>query len=68
MKSSKFKEERISGEVAYAGKFFKALEPGKPLSFLTQGQTIPEDLDLADPDVLLQRLFSRERAQSTSAA
>lgn len=45
-----------------------ALETARPLSFLTRGQGIPEDLEAASPAALLGSLFGRERAEATSAA
>ena len=45
-----------------------AIESGKPLSFFTNGQSIPEDLEAANPEAVLEPLFTRERAGATSAA
>jgi len=45
-----------------------AIESGKPLSFFTNGQTIPEDLEAANPETLLEPLFTRELAGAISAA
>jgi flagellar biosynthesis protein FlhF len=44
------------------------IESGKPLSFFSNGQGIPEDLETADLETLLEPLFTRERAGATSAA
>jgi len=45
-----------------------ALESGKPLSFVSVGQSIPEDLVRATPDLFLMNLFSKGRLAATSAA
>jgi flagellar biosynthesis protein FlhF len=45
-----------------------ALEAAKPLSFFTNGQSIPEDLEAANLEALLEPLFTRERAGAISAA
>jgi len=45
-----------------------AIESGKPLSFFGNGQSIPEDLEAANLETLLEPLFTRERAGATSAA
>jgi flagellar biosynthesis GTPase FlhF len=45
-----------------------AIEAAKPLSFLTRGQSIPEDLETANIGALLAGLFARERAEAISAA
>jgi flagellar biosynthesis protein FlhF len=45
-----------------------AIEAGKPLSFFASGQCIPEDLEAASAEALLEPLFCRERAGATSAA
>jgi flagellar biosynthesis protein FlhF len=45
-----------------------ALEAGKPLSFFTRGQNIPEDLELASPDALIATLFRRDSTEAVSAA
>lgn len=45
-----------------------AIQSGKPLSFFTNGQTIPEDLEAANPETLLEPLFTREPAGAISAA
>ena len=45
-----------------------AIETGKPLSFFASGQSIPEDLEPANAETLLEPLFTRERAGAVSAA
>ncbi len=45
-----------------------AVETGKPLSFFASGQSIPEDLEAANAEALLEPLFTRERAGAISAA
>jgi len=45
-----------------------AFQAGKPLSFLTRGQNIPEDIQAANSGVLLAGLLGRGRAEATSAA
>jgi flagellar biosynthesis protein FlhF len=45
-----------------------AIEAAKPLSYFTNGQTIPEDLEAANLETLLEPLFTRERAGAISAA
>jgi flagellar biosynthesis protein FlhF len=45
-----------------------ALQFSRPLSFLTRGQGIPEDIEPANSGALLNGLFVRERAEEISAA
>ncbi len=45
-----------------------ALEANKLLSFFGTGQSIPEDIQLADAQTLIASLFRGERAEATSAA
>ena len=45
-----------------------AIESSKPISFFTNGQSIPEDLEAAHLEALLEPLFTRERAGASSAA
>ena len=45
-----------------------AVESAKPLSFFANGQAIPEDLEAANLETLLEPLFTRERAGAISAA
>jgi flagellar biosynthesis protein FlhF len=45
-----------------------AIEAAKPLSFFANGQSIPEDLEPANLETLLEPLFTRERAGAISAA
>jgi flagellar biosynthesis protein FlhF len=53
---------------SYGSMLSVAIEAAKPLSFLTRGQSIPEDLEGANSGVLLAGLFARERAEAISAA
>ena len=45
-----------------------AIETAKPLSFFANGQSIPEDLEAASLEALLEPLFTRERVGAISAA
>jgi len=45
-----------------------AIQAAKPLSFFANGQSIPEDLEAANLETLLEPLFTRERAGAISAA
>lgn len=45
-----------------------ALEANKPLSFFASGQGIPENLERANPDALLESVLVRELSNATSAA
>ena len=45
-----------------------AIDADKPLSFFGNGQSIPEDLEAANLDTLLEPLFTREQAGAISAA
>ncbi len=45
-----------------------ALEAGKPLSFFTNGQNIPEDIEPAHARALLASVFRTEIAEAVSAA
>ncbi len=45
-----------------------ALEADKPLSFVANGQNIPEDLEPASASALLASMFRREREEAVSAA
>ena len=45
-----------------------ALEAGKPLSFFTHGQNIPEDIEPAHARALLASVFRPETAEAVSAA
>jgi flagellar biosynthesis GTPase FlhF len=45
-----------------------AFQAAKPLSFLTRGQGIPEDIEAANSATLMAGVFVRERAEATSAA
>jgi flagellar biosynthesis protein FlhF len=45
-----------------------ALETGKPLSFFSSGQNIPEDIESATAPALLASVFRQEIAEAVSAA
>jgi flagellar biosynthesis protein FlhF len=45
-----------------------ALQASTPLSFLTRGQSIPEDIERANSGALLAHLLLQERAEAISAA
>lgn len=45
-----------------------ALESGQPVSFLSAGQNIPEDLQVATADALAGKFFGREAMAAVSAA
>jgi flagellar biosynthesis protein FlhF len=53
---------------SYGSMLSAALQASKPLSFLTRGQSIPEDIDRANSGALLAELLVRERAEAISAA
>ena len=45
-----------------------AIEAAKPISYFASGQAIPDDLEAANLEALLEPLFTRERAGAISAA
>jgi flagellar biosynthesis protein FlhF len=45
-----------------------ALQTARPLSFLTRGQAVPEDIEVASIGALLGGVLGRERAEAISAA
>ncbi len=53
---------------AYGPMLSVALEAAKPLSFVTGGQSIPEDIEAANSGALLAAWLGRERAEAISAA
>ena len=53
---------------SYGSILSAAMEAGKPVSFLANGQSIPEDLEVATSTALLAGLFEAERAEAVSAA
>lgn len=55
-------------ESNYGSMLSVAIETSKPLSFVTRGQSIPEDLEAADSSALTTALFPRERSEAISAA
>ena len=46
----------------------ESLRLGIPLSFFSMGQSVPEDLENADPEVLIGRLFPPAAASAANAA
>src|ERR1700722_16690477 len=60
---SKLDETESQGAILSA-----ALEADKPLSFFTNGQNIPEDIEPAHARVLLESVFQKEIAEAVSAA
>jgi flagellar biosynthesis protein FlhF len=46
----------------------ESVRTGKPLSFLTNGQRIPEDLEVATPGRLARLILARDAAVETAAA
>jgi flagellar biosynthesis protein FlhF len=59
---------KLDETVSLGGAVSLALEIDKPLSFLATGQSIPEDLEAAAPERLLNTFFSQDRARASSAA
>ncbi len=59
---------RLDETESYGEILSAAVELGKPVSFLTKGQSIPEDIEAANAAALLDSLFGRERAEAISAA
>jgi flagellar biosynthesis protein FlhF len=53
---------------SYGALLSAALESGKPLSFLANGQNIPEDIEPAQASVLLAAMFRKELREAVSAA
>jgi flagellar biosynthesis protein FlhF len=53
---------------AYGSMLSAAFQMSRPLSFLTRGQGIPEDIEAANIGALEAGLFARERAEAVSAA
>jgi flagellar biosynthesis protein FlhF len=52
----------------YGSMLSAALQASQPVSFLTKGQSIPEDIEAATSGALLAHLLLRERAEAISAA
>jgi flagellar biosynthesis protein FlhF len=52
----------------YGSMLSAALQASRPLSFLTRGQSIPEDIEPATSGALLRRLSVPEHAEAISAA
>jgi flagellar biosynthesis protein FlhF len=46
----------------------EAVRTGKPVSFLSAGQQIPDDLEPATPDRILELALRRERVLAPAAA
>lgn len=53
---------------SYGALISAALETGKPLSFLANGQNIPEDIGVAGPEALFAALFYGRRIEADWAA
>jgi flagellar biosynthesis protein FlhF len=53
---------------SYGSMLSAAFQTSRPLSFLTRGQGIPEDIEAANSGALQTGLFVRERAEAISAA
>jgi len=59
---------KLDETASFGGAVSLALEIGKPLSFFATGQSIPEDLEPASSERLLDCLFSLDRVKASSAA
>ena len=59
---------RLDETESFGALISTAMESGKPLSFFTNGQGIPEDLEAANLETLLEPLFTRERAAGATSA
>jgi flagellar biosynthesis protein FlhF len=46
----------------------EALRLEKPLSFFAAGQAIPDDLEEANPEMLVRRMFAADSAAAVNAA
>jgi flagellar biosynthesis protein FlhF len=53
---------------SYGALLSVALQTARPLSFLTRGQAVPEDIEAASIGALLGGVLARERAEAISAA
>ncbi len=53
---------------SYGALLSVALQTARPLSFLTRGQAVPEDIEVANIGALLGGVLGRERAEAISAA
>lgn len=53
---------------SFGGMFQEAARTGKPLSFFTTGQRIPEDLETASKNRLLELILGGQRSAALSAA
>ncbi len=59
---------KLDETASFGGAISLALEIDRPLSFFATGQSIPEDLEPASSERLLDALFSQHRARASSAA
>jgi flagellar biosynthesis protein FlhF len=59
---------KLDETASFGGAVSLALEIDKPLSFFATGQGIPEDLEAATSERLLNAFFSQDRAKASSAA
>jgi flagellar biosynthesis protein FlhF len=53
---------------SYGSMLSAAFQASRPLSFLTRGQGIPEDIEAANAAALMAGVFARERVEAISAA
>ena len=59
---------KLDETATYGPIFSEAARSRKPLSFFTAGQRIPEDLESASPERLLELVFSGAGGRARSAA
>ena len=59
---------RLDETSAWGGMISESVRTGKPISFLTTGQQIPEDLEPATTERLLERALERRNERALSAA
>jgi flagellar biosynthesis protein FlhF len=65
---SKLLFTRVDETGTFGPVLFEAARTGKPVSFLSVGQQIPEDLETAAKDRIIDRIFEREPRRILSAA
>ncbi len=59
---------KLDETISFGPLFAEAVRSGKPLSFFTTGQRIPEDLEAASPGRLLQLMLAGRAGEAASAA
>lgn len=59
---------RLDETSAWGGMIGESVRTGKPISFLSTGQQIPEDLEPATAERLLERVLERRNERALSAA